>query len=86
MRRLLSGAASGIQKDAPENAGTKRPRFRHNAGGSLAYRFPPNRGDAMWNTIKTDIMLLAMGLAAVATVFGAELGASDIWSLLNGAN
>ncbi|MDR7031410.1 hypothetical protein [Mesorhizobium sp. BE184] len=40
----------------------------------------------MWNTIKTDIMLLAMGLAAIATVFGAELRASDIWSLLDGAN
>lgn len=68
------------------NPRTKRPRFRHNAGGSLAYPFLSNRGDAMWNTIKTDIMLLAMGLAAIATVFGAELRASDIWSLLDGAN
>lgn len=40
----------------------------------------------MWNTIKTDIMLLAMGLAAIATVFGAELGALDMWVLVSGAN
>lgn len=40
----------------------------------------------MWNTIKTDIMLLAMDLAAIATVFGADLDAADFLNLFNGAN